>query len=54
MDERAYAGLHQIVGRRKISPLIESSVRPVVLSKELLDSCREMAGEETREVEAQS
>jgi hypothetical protein len=38
MDERAYTGLHQIVGRRKISRLIQSSVLPLVLSKELLDT----------------
>jgi hypothetical protein len=54
MDERAFAGLRQIVGRRKTSRLIESSALPLVLFKELLDSYREMTGEETRGAEARS
>ena len=52
VDERVYAGLHQVVGRHKISKFIESLVRPHVISADLLSAYREMGADEAREAEA--
>lgn len=52
VDEKVYAGLHAVVGRRKISRFIESLVRPHVLPQDLLAAYREMAADEVREAEA--
>lgn len=52
VDERVYAGLHRVVGRRRISRFIESLVRPHVVGKDLEAAYRQMAQEETREAEA--
>ena len=52
IDERVYAGLHSVVGRRRISGFIESLVRPHVLTQDLDASYREMARDEAREAEA--
>lgn len=52
VDEQVYAGLHQVVGRHKISRFIESLVRPHVLPKDLVAAYREMAGDEARETDA--
>jgi len=52
VDERVYEGLHQVVGRHKISGFIESLVRPHVLPTDLVNSYREMAADELRETEA--
>lgn len=52
VDERVYAGLHRVVGRRRISRFIESLVRPHVVGKDLAAAYRQMAQEETREAEA--
>lgn len=52
LDERVYEGLHEVVGRRRISGFIESLVRPHVLGKELEAGYREMARDEAREAEA--
>jgi predicted CopG family antitoxin len=54
IDEKVYEGLHDVVGRRKISRFIESLVRPHVLPQELLAGYRAMAEEESREKEALS
>jgi hypothetical protein len=35
IDERVYAGLHTVVGRRRINRFIESLVRPHVIGKDL-------------------
>jgi len=47
-----YAGLHRVVGRRKISRFVEDLVRPHVLRKELESAYREMASDKAREEEA--
>ena len=47
--EDVYAGLHQIVGRRKISRFIESLVRPYLIYGE---GYRQMAADTERETEA--
>jgi hypothetical protein len=52
LDERVYAGLHSVVGRRRISGFIESLVRPYVLGQDLEAAYQQMAQEEVREAEA--
>ena len=52
IDERVYAGLHTVVGRRRISRFIESLVRPHVIGKDLEVAYKQMAREEAREAEA--
>jgi len=52
IDEKIYAGLHRVVGKRKISNFIESLVSPHVLDQDLVESYRQMAAEEARETEA--
>lgn len=52
IDERVYAGLHRVVGRRRISRFVESLVRPHVIGKDLEAAYRQMAQEEAREAEA--
>lgn len=52
VDERIYTGLHQVVGRRRISEFIESLVRPHVLPEDLVAAYRDMALDEAREAEA--
>ena len=48
IDERVYAGLHTVVGRRRISQFIESLVRPHVIGKDLEVAYQQMAQEEAR------
>lgn len=52
LDQRVYAGLHSVVGRRKISRFIETLVRPHVIGKDLDAAYQAMALEENREQEA--
>lgn len=52
IDERVYAGLHTVVGRRRISQFIETLVRPHVIGKDLEVAYQQMAREESREAEA--
>lgn len=52
IDERVYEGLHNVVGRRRISRFIESLVRPHVVREDLDIGYREMARDEAREAEA--
>ena len=47
-----YAGLHQVVGARKFSWFIESSVRPYVIYGDLQEGYRQMAADTEREAEA--
>jgi hypothetical protein len=54
VDEKIYAGLHRVIGRRKISQFIESLVSPHVLQTDLESGYREMAADEARESEATS
>ena len=48
IDERVYAGLHTVVGRRRISQFIESLVRPHVIGKDLEVAYQKLAQEEAR------
>jgi predicted CopG family antitoxin len=52
IDERVYAGLHMVVGRRRISQFIESLVRPHVIGKDLELAYQQMSQDEAREAEA--
>ncbi len=52
VDEEVYEGLHQVVGRQKISQFIETLVRPHVIREDLLTAYRDMAREEERETDA--
>ncbi len=52
VDERVYAGLHAVVGPRRISQFIESLARPHVIGKDLEVAYQQMAREEAREAEA--
>ena len=52
LDERVYAGLHAVIGRRRISQFIESLVRPHVIGKDLDAAYAEMARDEAHEAEA--
>ena len=52
LDEKVYAGLHKVVGRRRISRFIEELVRPHVLDHDLEVAYQQMAQDESREAEA--
>ncbi len=52
IDEEVYAGLHQIIGRRRISRFVETLVRPHVLQPDLEQAYEDMAHDEKREAEA--
>ena len=52
IDEQVYEGLHDVVGRQRISRFIEDLVRPHVLSPDLEAAYKEMAEDEARELEA--
>jgi predicted CopG family antitoxin len=52
LDEKVYAGLHKVVGRRRISHFIEELVRPHVLDHDLEVAYQQMAQDESREAEA--
>ena len=52
VDEAVYEGLHQVIGRQRISQFIEELVRPHVLHPELAEAYRLMAADEAREHEA--
>jgi len=52
LDQRVYQGLHEVVGRRRISRFIEDLVRPYVISADLEAAYKEMAQDKAREAEA--
>ena len=52
LDERVYAGLHAVIGRRRISGFIERLVRPHVVGAELDAAYLAMAQDEAREGDA--
>jgi predicted CopG family antitoxin len=49
VDEEIYRGLHKVIGRRKISRLIQELVRPHVVRPDLESAYAEMAADEERE-----
>jgi predicted CopG family antitoxin len=52
IDEEVYKGLHNVIGKRRISRFIEELVRPHVSPQSLEDAYAEMARDEDREAEA--
>ena len=50
--EEVYKGLHNAIGKRRISRCIEELVRPHVSPQSLEDAYAEMARDEDREAEA--
>jgi predicted CopG family antitoxin len=52
VDEHVYAGLHKVIGRRKISQFIEDLVRPHVIGSDLELGYAAMAADEAREIDA--
>jgi predicted CopG family antitoxin len=53
VDEDVYAGLHKLIGRRKISRFIEDLVRPHVIGADLEAGYAAMAADEARELDAE-
>ncbi len=52
VDDEVYAGLHSVVGRRRISRFLNDLARPHVLSNGLAEGYRAMAADEQRERDA--
>lgn len=52
IDEEVYAGLHRVIGRRRISRFLNDLARPHVLLQELAEGYRAMAADEERERDA--
>jgi predicted CopG family antitoxin len=52
VDEEVYEGLHERIGRRKISKFVQELVRPYVVRPILEPAYAEMAKDEKREREA--
>ncbi|MFN2323267.1 MAG: addiction module antitoxin [Trueperaceae bacterium] len=52
VDEQVYAGLHRVIGRRRISGFIETLVKPHVVREDLAQAYRQMAQDEEREAAA--
>jgi predicted CopG family antitoxin len=52
VDDDVYAGLHSVVGRRRISRFLNDLARPHVLRRELAEGYQAMAADEEREREA--
>ena len=52
IDEKVYAGLHNVVGRGHISKFVEDLVRPHVVTRDLEAAYEEMGQDVHREKEA--
>ena len=52
VDEEVYQGLHERIGRRKISKFVQELVRPYVVRPNLEQAYAEMAKDKKREREA--
>jgi hypothetical protein len=52
VDDEVYAGLHNVVGRRRISRFLNDLARPHVLPDDLAEGYRAMAADEQRERDA--
>ena len=52
VDDEVYAGLHNVVGRRRISRFLNDLARSHVLHDDLVTGYRAMAADEEREREA--
>ena len=52
VDDEVYAGLHSVIGRRRISRFLNDLARPHVTRRDLAEGCAAMAADEAREREA--
>jgi len=52
VDEEVYAGLHNVIGSRKISRFVQEIVRPYVVRPDYESAYAEMAKDRKRENEA--
>ena len=52
IDDEVYAGLHNVIGPRKISRFLNDLARPHVTRQDLEEAYREMAEDEASEREA--
>lgn len=52
VEDAVYQGLHEIVGRRRISRFLNDLARPHVMPRDLAEAYRAMAADEEREREA--
>jgi len=53
VDDDVYEGLHQVIGRRRISRFLNDLARPHVIPRDLIEGYRAMAADEEYEREAQ-
>ena len=52
VEDDVYAGLHSVIGRRRISRFLNDLARPHVTGRDLAQGYRAMAADEEREQEA--
>ncbi len=52
VDDEVYAGLHSVIGRRRISHFLNDLARPHVLPGDLAEGYKAMAADEERERDA--
>ena len=52
VDDDVYQGLHNVVGRRRISRFLNDLVRPHLMQRDLAEAYRAMAADEERERDA--
>ena len=52
VEDEVYAGLHDVIGRRRISRFLNDLARPHVLRRELAEGYRATAADEERERDA--
>ena len=53
VDAEVYAGLHNVIGRRRISRFLNDLARPHVVGQDLDTGYAAMAADEARETEAE-
>jgi len=54
VDAEVYAGLHSVIGRRRISRFLNDLARPYVVGRDLAAGYAAMAADEAREAEAEA
>ena len=52
VDDEVYAGLHTVVGQRRISRFLNDLARPHVTKRELAEACRALVTDQERERKA--
>ena len=54
VDDEVYAGLHSVIGRRRISRFLNNLAKPHMLPDDIAAGYRAMAGDEDRERDAEA